>query len=155
VDVCLQTPRFSTGPEPFTIEWAADQQSKEDPMKKLRLAIAAAAVLAFSGAMALAQSHDRFDDHDQQVTRDWYNQHKDHPPVGFRTEDRLSADEEGRLREGVVLDKSLRRRVHPAPQELVRELPPPARHHRYVAIGGHVGLIDNKDRVKAIIHLHD
>jgi Ni/Co efflux regulator RcnB len=126
-------------------------------IKTLRLAIAAAAVLAFSGAMALAQTggHDRFDDHDQQVTRDWYNQHKDHPPVGFRNEDRLSADEEARLREGAVLDKRLRHKVHAAPPELVRELPPPARNHRYVAIGGHVGLIDNRNHVKAVIHLHD
>ena len=124
-------------------------------MKTLRLTIAAAAVLAFSGAMALAQNHDRFDDHDQQVTRDWYNQHKDHPPVGFRTEDRLSAEEEARLQEGAVLDRNLRRRVHTAPHDLVRQLPPPAHGHRYVAIGGHVGLIDNKNRVKAIIHLHD
>jgi Ni/Co efflux regulator RcnB len=124
-------------------------------MKTLRLTIAAAAVLAFSGAMALAQSHDRFDDHDQQVTRDWYNAHKDHPPVGFRTEDRLSAEEEARLREGAVLDKDLRRKVHSAPRELTRVLPPPARNHRYVAIGGHVGLIDNTNHVKAVIHLHD
>ena len=123
-------------------------------MKKLRLAIGAAAVLfAISGAVALAQ--DRFSDHDQQVTRDWYNQHKDHPPVGFRNEDRLSAEEEARLREGAVLDKDLRRKVHPAPRELTRILPPPARNHRYVAIGGHVGLIDNTNHVKAVIHLHD
>ena len=126
-------------------------------MKKLRFAIAAAAVLAFSGAMALAQDrgHDRFDDHDQQVTRDWYNQHKDHPSAGFRNEDRLSADEESRLREGAVLDKQLRHRMHSAPHDLVRQLPPPAHNHRYVVIGGHVGLIDNRNHVKAVIHLHD
>jgi Ni/Co efflux regulator RcnB len=126
-------------------------------MKTLKLAIAAAAVLAVSGAMALAQerNHDRFDDHDQQVARDWYNQHKDHPPVGFRHEDRLSADEEGRLREGVVLDKHLRHRVHAAPHDLVSQLPPPARGHRYVVIGGHVGLIDNRNHVKGVIRLND
>ena len=126
-------------------------------MKTLRLAIAAAAVLAFSGAMALAQDrgHDRFDDHDQQVTKDWYGQHKDHPPVGFRNEDRLSADEDARLREGVVLDKHLRRKMHSAPHDLVRQLPPPEHGHRYVVIGGQVGVIDNKNHVKAVIRLHD
>ncbi len=126
-------------------------------MKKLRLAIAAMAVLAFSGAMALAQDrgHDRFDDHDQQVARDWYSQHRDHPPMGFRNEDRLSADEESRFREGAVLDRHLRGRMHAAPHDLVTQLPPPARHHRYVVIGGHVGMIDNRNHVKAIIHLHD
>jgi hypothetical protein len=34
-------------------------------------------------------------------------------------------------------------------------LPPPARNHRYVTIGGHIGLIDNKNQVKAVIHVHD
>jgi Ni/Co efflux regulator RcnB len=127
-------------------------------MKKHGLAIgAAAALLAFSGAIALAQErgHTQFDDHDQQVTRDWYNQHRDHAPAGLRNEDRLSADEESRLREGAVLDKGLRRKVHAAPHELTSLLPPPARNHRYVTIGGHVGMIDNKNHVKAIIHLHD
>jgi hypothetical protein len=89
------------------------------------------------------------------VTRDWYNQHRDHPPAGLRNEDRLSADEESRLREGAVVDKDLRRKMHSAPHELTRQLPPPAHNHRYVTIGGHVGLIDNRNRVKAVIHLHD
>ena len=134
-------------------------------MKRLGLAIwAAGALLAFSGATALAQEHGQrsdqqghtqFDDHDQQVTRDWYKQHRDHAPAGLRNEDRLSADEESRFHEGAVLDKGLRRKVHTAPHELTTLLPPPARNHRYVTIGGHVGLIDNKNHVKAVIHLHD
>ena len=126
-------------------------------MKTLKLAIGAAAVLlAFSGATALAQErHDGFNDRDQQVARDWYNQHKDHPPVGFRNEDRLSADEESRFREGVVLDKHLRHKMHSAPHDLVRQLPPPERGHRYVVVGGHVGLIDGRNHVKAVIRLHD
>jgi Ni/Co efflux regulator RcnB len=138
---------------------------QETLMKKHRLAIGvAAALFAFSGAIALAQDrgqrndqrgHTEFDDHDQQVTRDWYNQHRDHPPAGLRNEDRLSADEEARLREGEVLDRNLRRKMHAAPRDLTRHLPRPARHHRYVTIGGHVGLIDNQNRVKAVIHLHD
>ena len=129
-------------------------------MKKHRLVIgAAAALLALSGCVALApddqRGHTRFDDHDQQVTRGWYNQHRDHPPAGLRNEDRLSADEESRFHEGAVLDKGLRGKVHAAPDELTRQLPPPARNHRYVTIGGHVGLIDNKNQVKAVIHVHD
>jgi Ni/Co efflux regulator RcnB len=134
-------------------------------MRTRRLAIgAAAALLAFSGAMALAQDrgqrddqrgHMQFDDHDQQVTRDWYNQHRVHPPAGLRNEDRLSADEESRLREGAVLDRDLRRRMHSAPHELTRQLPPTAHNHRYVTIGGHLGMIDNRNHVKAVIHLHD
>jgi Ni/Co efflux regulator RcnB len=134
-------------------------------MKKHRLAIgAAAALLALSGTIALAQDpgqrndqrgHTRFDDHDQQVTRDWYNQHRDHAPAGLRNEDRLSADEESRLHEGAVLDKNLRKKAHAAPHELTRLLPPPAHNHRYVTVGGHIGLIDNRNHVKGVIHLHD
>jgi Ni/Co efflux regulator RcnB len=96
----------------------------------------------------------KFDDHAQQVTKDWYSQHRDRPPVGFRNQDRLSADQESRLREGSVLDSDLRRKVHPAPPDLARQLPEPPANHRYVAIGDHVGLVDNKHEVKALIHLH-
>lgn len=137
-------------------------------MKKNWLAAvaAAAALLMLSGTAALAQErserdeqnrqgHTRFDDHDQQVARDWYNQHRDHPPVGFRDRDRLSAEEESRLQEGAALDRNFRRRVHSIPRDLARRLPPPPRNHRYVAIGSHVGLIDDQYHVKAVIHLHE
>jgi len=49
------------------------------------------------------QDHSRFDDHDRQVTRDWYNGHRDHPPLGLRDRDRLTPEYESRLREGDVL----------------------------------------------------
>ncbi len=134
-------------------------------MNKTGFAIGTAvAVLAFFGTIALAQDreqrndqsdHVQFGDHDQQVTRDWYNHHRDHAPAGLREEDRLSADEEARLHEGAVLDRHLRRKVHAAPRELVSLLPPAPHHHRYVAIGGHIGLIDDGYHVKGIIHLHD
>jgi hypothetical protein len=125
------------------------------------LAAAASAILALTGSVLLAQErgnqqgHTQFDDHDQQVAHDWYNQHQAHPPAGLRNQDRLSADEESRLHEGVVMDKDLRRKVHTAPPDLTRQFPPPPSDHRYVAIGGHIGLIDNKFQVKAVIHLHD
>jgi len=125
------------------------------------LAVTAAAILVLTGSVVLAQDrgnqqgHTQFDDHDQQVARNWYNQHQAHPPAGLRNQDRLSADEESRLHEGEVLDKRLRKKVHTAPPELSRQLPPPPSDHRYVAIGGHIGLIDNKFQVKGVIHLHD
>jgi Ni/Co efflux regulator RcnB len=138
-------------------------------LKTVSLATAAAAILALSSLVAVAQdggqrgdpNNDRnrttsqFNSHDQQVTHDWYNQHKDHPPAGFRNQDRLSSEQESRLQEGAVLDKDMRRHVHPAPPELARQLPAPPSHHRYVAIGGHLGMIDNSYHVKAVIHLHD
>jgi Ni/Co efflux regulator RcnB len=125
------------------------------------LAMTATAILVLTGSAALAQDrgnqqgHTQFDEHDQQATRDWYNQNQTHPPTGLRNQDRLSADEESRLHEGAVLDKGLRRKVHPAPPDLSRRLPPPPSNDRYVAIGGHVALIDNTFQVKAVIHLHD
>ena len=102
-------------------------------------------LLALTGSAALAQDrgqpngqnqqgHTQFDEHDQQVTRDWYNQNQAHPPAGLRNQDRLSADEESRLREGAVLDNDLRRKVHRAPPDLSRRLPPPPSNHRYVTI---------------------
>jgi Ni/Co efflux regulator RcnB len=134
-------------------------------MKTYSLAIATtAAILALSGTAAVAQDRQRgdrdrtttlFDSHDQQVTRDWYNQHRNNPPAGLRNQDRLSADQESRMQEGAVLDQEMRRHVHPAPADLARRLPPPPIHHRYVAIGDHIGMIDNGYHVKALIHLHE
>jgi Ni/Co efflux regulator RcnB len=117
----------------------------------------AAAILVLMSGAAFSQGqqdHTQFSDHDQQVTRDWYNQHQANPPAGLRNQDRLSPEDESRLHEGTVLDRNMRKKVHPAPPELSRQLPPPPANHRYVAIGGHVGLIDNKYQVKAVIHLH-
>lgn len=125
-------------------------------MKAIRLTtiVAAALLLSLSAVSANAQGHTQFDDKDRQTTTDWYNQHKDHPPAGLRSQDRLSADEESRMHEGAVLDRNMRKKAHPIPEDLGRQLPPPPSDHRYVAIGGHVGLIDNNYQVKAVIHLH-
>jgi Ni/Co efflux regulator RcnB len=101
-----------------------------------------------------SQQNSQFNDHDQQVAHDWYSQHQSNPPAGFRNRDRLSPEEESRMREGTVLDKGLRKKIHPAPADLSRQLPPPPNNHRYVAVGGHVALIDNSFQVKGVIHLH-
>src|SRR5947209_6238037 len=58
------------------------------------------------------QDHSKFDDHDQQVTRDWYKQHHNDAPVGLRDRDRLSSEEESRLRPGSTLDSRLRTKAH-------------------------------------------
>jgi len=122
-------------------------------MKIKYLATVAAALFAMS-VVATAQNHAQFDEKDRQTTTDWYNQHKDHAPAGLRQQDHLSADQESRLQEGRVMDHDLRKKVHPVPEDLRRRLPDPPSDHRYVAIGGHVGLIDNNFQVKAVIHLH-
>jgi Ni/Co efflux regulator RcnB len=94
----------------------------------------------------------RFDDHDRQVSRDWYSNHHDHPPVGLRDRDRLTPEYESQLREGLVLNGDMRTRIHAVPSDYYRQLPPPARGYRYVLIGGHVCLIDNSYRVHDVIH---
>jgi hypothetical protein len=122
--------------------------------------------LASYGTLAVAQDHGQrggqnkqetaqFNEHDQQVTHDWYSQHQSHPAPGFRNQDRLSNDEETRIHEGGMLDGNLRGKVHSAPPDLTRQLPTPPRQHRYVAIGSHVALIDRSYQVKSVIHLHD
>ncbi len=99
--------------------------------------------------------HTQFDEHDKQVTTDWYNQHKDHPPLGFRNQDRLSPDQERRLQPGKPVPTDLRKREHALPSELAHRLPPPPPQHRYVAVGGHVGLVNQAtQRLRDVIHLH-
>lgn len=98
------------------------------------------------------QDHMKFDDHDRQVSRDWYNEHHDHPPMGLRDRDRLSPVYESRLREGYVMDRHMRGMIYPIPDDYYRRLPPPPRGYRYVFVGGHTVLIDGDYRVHDVIH---
>ena len=98
------------------------------------------------------QDHSKFDDHDRQVSRDWYNQRHDHLPMGLRERDRLAPEYESRLRDGYVLDGEMRRRMYPVPADYYRRLPPPPRGYRYVFIGGHAVLIDGGYRVHDVMH---
>jgi Ni/Co efflux regulator RcnB len=130
------------------------------------MAACGAALLALTGSAAAAQgrgqreqddrnreNHSRFDDHDQEVTHNWYQQHHNNAPAGFRDRDRLSSDDESRLRVGSPVDSRLRTREHRVPRDLSRQLDPPPRHSRYVAIGGHVAQVDRENRVQDVIHL--
>jgi Ni/Co efflux regulator RcnB len=123
-------------------------------MKRSVFVLALGACMGFS-ALVYAQGHTQFDENDRQKVTSWYDQHKSNPPAGLRSRDRLNADQESRLREGAPLDRNMRSKVHPVPEDLKRQLPEPAPNHRYVAVGGHVGLIDNNYQVKSVIHLHD
>jgi Ni/Co efflux regulator RcnB len=93
----------------------------------------------------------KFDDHDRQAARDYYEHHRN--DRGFRERDRLSDDYESRLREGYVLDPEMRRIGVPASPELIRGMAPPPPGYRYVVIGGHVVMIDRGYRVHDTIHL--
>ena len=118
----------------------------------------AACIIGFFVATAgVAQDwHDRteFNDHDRQVTQDWYKQHENRAPRGLRSQDRLSSSQESRLQEGRPLDRDLRKRSYAVPSDLRRHLPPAPAHHRYVAVGGHVVLVDSGNVVRGVIHVH-
>jgi Ni/Co efflux regulator RcnB len=97
----------------------------------------------------------QFDDHARQTTNEWYQHHQSKPPTGFRSQDRLSPDQESRLQPGRALDSDLRTRAHAVPRDLSRQLPPPPPNHEYLAIGGHVGLVDHVNHiVRDVIHVH-
>lgn len=123
---------------------------------QLRTALCAMALLIATAGMAQERrDHTQFDDHDRQVTQDWYNQHQRHAPKGLRSEDRLSADQEAGLQPGRPLDRELRRKAYSAPSELRHRLPPVPAHHRYMTVGGHVVLVDSRDNtVRDVIHVH-
>lgn len=117
-----------------------------------------AAVLAFALLVttgAWAQGHNQFNDHDRQVARDWNNQHQKNLPRGLRSQDRLTPDLESRLEPGRPFDKALRKHAYSIPSDLKHRLPSPPRHHKYVAVGGHVALVDSVNNIlRDIIRLH-
>jgi len=96
------------------------------------------------------ENHNRFDDHDRQAAREWYEQHRDYR--GVRENDRLTPEYENRLREGYVMDYQMRRMARPAPYELVQRFGPPPPGYRYVIVNGHVVLVDRGYRVHDVMH---
>jgi Ni/Co efflux regulator RcnB len=116
--------------------------------------VLAVALLVATGAWA--QEHTQFDEHDRQVTRDWYNQHQSHPPRGLRPQDRVTPEQESRLAPGQPFSRDLRQQAHYVPSDLKHRLPPPPPHHSYLTVGGHVALVDGQHHiVRDVIHLHD
>lgn len=121
---------------------------------------AAGLIIAFLVATAgIAQDRDRndhtqFNDHDRQVTQDWYKQHQRNAPRGLRSQDRLSNEQEGRLQRGRKLDADLRKHSYAVPSDLRRHLPPAPRNHRYVTIGGHVVLVDGQNVISDFIRIN-
>lgn len=120
---------------------------------------AAAVALALCG-MGFAKAHQdhqdqghHFTDHDRQVARDYYNAHRDHPPVGLRDQDRLPPDLVSRLVVGAVLGADFRAHEHPVPHALLVQLGPPPRGDRYLLVGHHIVLVDRAGRVIDVIHL--
>jgi hypothetical protein len=96
--------------------------------------------------------HRRFDDHDRQVAKEWYDGHRSAAPLGLRDRDHFSADLELRFNTGFVIDHDLRGQVHAIPSDLAHRLTPPPHGFRYVFIGGHLCLIDGHYEVHDVIH---
>lgn len=126
-------------------------------MKSAHFAVALAFTVLVAGGVAAEDRHDgQFSDHDRQVAQTYYTQHRSHPPVGFRTQDRLTPDLDGRLQAGQKYDRTLERRAHSVPRDLGRSLPTPPRHHKYVTIGGRIVLVDTTSRlIRDVIRLTD
>jgi Ni/Co efflux regulator RcnB len=112
-------------------------------------------VLLATGASAQDRHDQQFNEHDRQVTRDWYRQHQNHAPKGMRSEDRLTPEQERRIQTGQPLDRELQRRSYSVPSDLRRRLPPAPKHHQYVVVGHHIALVDSQHVVRDVIHLHD
>jgi Ni/Co efflux regulator RcnB len=100
------------------------------------------------------QDHSQFNDHDRQVTQEWYSQHQRNAPKGLRSQDRLSAAQEARLQRGRKLDSDLSKHSYAVPTDLRRHLPPAPRGHRYVSIGGHVVLVDASNVISDFIRIN-
>jgi len=104
-------------------------------------------------AQAQRRAEARFNDHDRQVAREWYNQHQRNPPRGFRDRDRLPPEYEARIQPGYVFDPVVRQRAYPAPVALTLQFGPAPSGYRYMVIGGHIVLVDDGYRVADVFRL--
>jgi hypothetical protein len=140
-------------------------------MKSRWLMVACMTVLlGFAGNIVLAQDraprrndqrlspnrkyHNRikFDDHDRQVVRDWYNPARDNILVGMRDPKRAASYEDSRLQMGSAHDADLPIR-HSALIKFWDRLTSSPRSYQYVAIQGHVEAIDdNYQDINDLIH---
>jgi hypothetical protein len=120
------------------------------------IAVVAIASLGLFGAIIFAREnarsgddrdrapHTRFDARDRENAGEWYKEHRDDLPAGFREEDHLTPNLEAKLRVGEALDPELRSRTEPVPDELLEKLPSAPRNYRYVALAGHLLLVDER-----------
>ena len=97
------------------------------------------------------QTHDRFDDHDRQNVKDWYETHKTAPPRGLRDTDRF--DEKSHLVVGRVIDPTLRQKAYAVPTDLRHKLPDPPKGDRYYLVDGQLVLVDGSYTVRDTIEI--
>ena len=94
-----------------------------------------------------------FNDHDRQVTRDWYLHNRGRLGRGWGDRDRLSPDMERRLRVGARLDRVFYGRMSWLPGDLVRLHGPAPRGYRYAIIGGNIVLLDPNYYVRDVFRI--
>jgi hypothetical protein len=97
-----------------------------------------------------ANRHRTFNDQDRQATHDWYQQHQTALGAGWRQEDRLSPDMEGRLRTGQHLDPDLKAQMHLLPADLSQRYGASPSGFTFGVIGGNVIMLDQNDQVQDI-----
>ena len=98
-------------------------------------------------------NHIKFDDHDHQVIRNWYNPDRDEILVGMRDLNRDSPYVDSRLQIGVAHDADLPIR-RSAPIRFWDRLTSSPRSYQFVAIQGHVEAIDeNYQDINDLVHL--
>jgi hypothetical protein len=98
-------------------------------------------------------NHIKFDDHDHQVIRNWYNPDRDEILVGMRDPNRVSSYVDSRLQIGFAHDADLPIR-RSAPMRLWDRLTSSPHSYQYVAIQGHVEAIDeNYQDINDLVHL--
>lgn len=95
--------------------------------------------------------HPQFDEHERAVTRDWYRDHREHLPPGFRDRDMLTADMDKQLQPNFMLTTDFRKRAFPVPGDLYKQLPVPPPGYHYKVIGGRLCLVDPDWRVHDVI----
>ena len=98
-------------------------------------------------------NHIKFDDHDHQVIRNWYNPDRDEILVGMRDPNRLSPYVDSRLQIAFAHDADLPIR-RSAPIRFWDRLTSSPRSYQFVAIQGHVEAIDeNYQDINDLVHL--
>jgi len=80
--------------------------------------------------------------HDREAMHGWYEEHYDNLPPGLAKRDRLPPGLEKQLVARGTLPPGLQKKIHPCPQDLERQLPPPPPNCAHVLIGGHVVLLN-------------
>ena len=94
-----------------------------------------------------------FNDHDRQVTRDWYFRNRGRAGRGWGDRDRLPPYMERRLRRGARLDRYYRARMYWLPGDLTRYYGPAPRGYRYAIIGGNIVLLDPDYYVRDVFRI--